>query len=162
MTISNGKVVDLKYSLKDGDGQVLDEADAESPFSYLHGADQIVPGLESALEGLKKGDKKSVTVEPSQGYGEHNPELLLTVNRSQFPAGAELKAGMQFEANVGEGQTALFVVRSVSGDEIQIDGNHPMAGETLHFEVEVLAVREASQEELEHGHAHGPDGHHHH
>src|ERR1044072_2375138 len=103
MSISNGKVVDLKYSLTNSKGEVLDQSDADSPFTYLHGAQQIVPGLENALEGLKVGDKKKVTVEPSEGYGESNPQLQLTVNRSPFPEGAELKEGMQFEANVGDG-----------------------------------------------------------
>ena len=157
--IKNGKVVDLSYSLKNSKGEVLDQADAKDPFTYLHGAQQIVPGLENALEGMKIGDKKQVTVPPSQGYGEKNPQLKLAVNRSQFPAGMEVQPGMQFEADTGDGHGMMFTVESIQGDKVNIDGNHPLAGETLHFNVEVLNVRDATAEELNHGHAHGPEGH---
>lgn len=157
--IKNGKVVDLIYTLKSTEGEVLDEASKEEPFSYLHGAQQIVPGLESALEGLKVGDKKDVTVSPSEGYGEHNPSLKLTVNRSQFPEGMEIEEGMSFEASGADGQGMMFTIESIRGDQVDLDGNHPLAGETLHFSVEVLTVREATDEEMEHGHAHGPEGH---
>lgn len=160
--IANKKVVDLAYTLKNSQGEVLDQADKNDPFTYLHGAQQIVPGLENALEGLTTGAKKEVTVQPAEGYGVTNPELKLVVNRSQFPQDAELDAGMQFQAHLPDGEAAIFTVEKVAGDKVHIDGNHPLAGETLHFSVEVLGVRDATQEELEHGHAHGPDGHHHH
>lgn len=159
--IKAGKVVDLSYSLKNTAGEVLDTADANDPFTYLHGAQQIVPGLETALEGLKVGDKKNVTVAPGQGYGEKSDELRITVNRSQFPKGADLKVGMQFEANAGGGEGIPFRIEAIEGDMIHLDGNHPLAGETLHFAVEVLKVRDATSEEMDHGHAHGGDGHHH-
>lgn len=160
--IKSGKVVNLNYVLKNDQGQVLDRADSESPFMYLHGASQIVPGLESALEGLKKGDKKSVTVSPEEGYGEKNPDLRLTVAKSQFPAGVQLEVGMQFEAgNPDGGEGMVFTVEKIDGDKVTIDGNHPMAGQTLHFDVEVMEVRDATEEEKTHGHAHGPEGHHH-
>lgn len=159
--IKNGKVVDLSYSLKDRKGQVLDRADPGEPFTYLHGAGQIVPGLESALDGLKVGDKKAVTVSPGEGYGERRPELRIAVNRSEFPEDVQLEPGMQFEAHGPGGQPIVFTVEKLEGDKVHIDGNHPLAGETLHFEVEVLRVRDATKEEMQHGHAHGPDGHHH-
>lgn len=161
-TISDGKVVDLLYALKNDSGEVLDRADSEAPFTYLHGGQQIVPGLESALTGLKVGDKKNVTVEPADGYGELNPELRLTVGRSQFPGKMEVEPGMQFEAQTPDGHGVVFTVESIEGDKIKIDGNHPLAGQRLHFDVEVLSMRDATDEEKEHGHAHGPDGHHHH
>jgi FKBP-type peptidyl-prolyl cis-trans isomerase SlyD len=160
--IKNGKVVDLTYSLTNTEGEILDKADTEAPFTYLHGASQIVPGLESALEGLKAGDKKKVTVQPAEGYGEVNPQLKLTVKRSQFPPTAQIEEGMQFEANAGDGNGLVFTIESIEGDDVAIDGNHPLAGVTLHFDVEVMKVRDATQEELDHGHAHGPDGHGHH
>lgn len=160
--IANGKVVNLLYSLTSTEGEVLDRADRESPFTYLHGAQQIVPGLETALEGLTVGDKKKVTVSAADGYGEMNPDLKLTVNRSQFPSNAELEPGMQFEAHTPDGQGVVFTVEALEGDKIKIDGNHPLAGQTLHFDVEVLSMRDATKEEMEHGHAHGEDGHHHH
>lgn len=159
--IQNGKVVDLAYSLTNTAGEVLDQADARDPFSYLHGSGQIVPGLESALEGLKAGDKKKVSVEPAEGYGEVNPELKLTVNLSQFPKGAKLEVGMQFETQTPDGHGVVFTVEALEADKVKIDGNHPLAGQVLHFDVEVLKVRDATNEELDHGHAHGGDGHHH-
>ncbi|MDR3606953.1 MAG: peptidylprolyl isomerase [Oligoflexia bacterium] len=160
--IKAGKVVELKYSLKNTKGEILDQADANDPFSYLHGAEQIVPGLESALEGLKVGDKKDVVVSPEEGYGPKSEELRLLVNRSQFPKDMDLKPGMSFEADTGGGHGMAFTVESVSGDKVQLDGNHPLAGETLHFAVEVLKVRDATDEEKDHGHSHSGDGHHHH
>lgn len=160
--IQEGKVVNLCYSLTDKEGKVLDRADKDAPFTYLHGASQIVPGLEAALEGLKVGDKKKVVVSPEQGYGENNPALKMAVSRAQFPKGMEIAVGMQFEANGGDGEGMIFTIEKVEGDQVHIDGNHPMAGVTLHFDVEVLEVREATEEEMDHGHAHGGDGHHHH
>ena len=160
--ISEGKVVQLVYLLQDADGKKLDQADASSPFTYLHGSGQIVPGLETALEGMKVGEKKKVVVSPEEGYGEKNPGLRLAVNRTQFPGDMELEVGMQFEADSGNGEGIVFTIEKVEGDQVHIDGNHPMAGVTLHFSVEVLGVREATAEEAEHGHAHGPGDHHHH
>jgi FKBP-type peptidyl-prolyl cis-trans isomerase SlyD len=160
--IKNGKVVDLAYSLKNAEGEVLDKADQADPFTYLHGASQIVPGLESALEGLKVGDKKDVTVSPADGYGEINPELKLTVKRDQFPKDAQIEEGMQFETQTPDGQGIVFTIEAIEGDQVSIDGNHPLAGQSLHFAVEVLSMRDATEEEVSHGHAHGPDGHHHH
>ncbi len=159
--IKAGTVVNLAYSLKNSDGDLLDKADAGEPFTYLHGASQIVPGLETALEGLKQGDKKVVTVEPIDGYGEVNTDLKLTVNRTQFPAEAEIEEGMQFETQTPDGHGVIFTVESIQDDKVMIDGNHPLAGETLTFDVEVLSVRDATDEEKSHGHAHGADGHHH-
>jgi FKBP-type peptidyl-prolyl cis-trans isomerase SlyD len=163
LTVSEGKVIELAYTLKNASGDVLDEANSADPFAYLHGAAQIVSGLEDALVGLKVGDKKQVVVAPAEGYGELDPGLRMKVKRSQFPAGVKLESGMQFEANSPDGQGGVvFTVVGLVGDEVEIDGNHPLAGVTLHFDVEVLKVREATQEELAHGHAHGGDGHHHH
>ncbi len=159
--IKNGKVVNLAYSLTNAEGEVLDEADAKDPFTYLHGASQIIPGLETALEGLDQGAKKKVTIPPADAYGEVNPELKLTVNRSQFPADAQVAPGMAFEAHTPEGHGVLFRVEGVQGDKVMIDGNHPLAGVTLTFDVEVLDIRDATKEEMEHGHAHGEGEHHH-
>jgi FKBP-type peptidyl-prolyl cis-trans isomerase SlyD len=162
MNIQNGKVVDLKYRLKNSVGEILDESDAKDPFSYLHGAQQIVPGLENALAGLKVGDKKDVTVAPKDGYGEVNPGLKMVVKRAQFPKGVELEEGMSFEAAGGDGVGMVFTIEKINGEDIHLDGNHPLAGQTLYFSVEVLSVRDATEEEIEHGHAHGPEGHGHH
>lgn len=158
--IKEGQVVELSYVLKNGKGEELDRADAKQPLSYLHGYGQIIPGLEEALEGLKAGDKKSVTVEPKEAYGELNPDLRMKIEKSHFPAGAKIEPGMQFVAEMDQGHIP-FTVHKIENDHVFVDGNHPLAGETLHFEVEVLSMREATKEELEHGHAHGPGGHHH-
>src|SRR5690606_38330139 len=109
----------------------------------------------------KQGDKKAVTVQPSDGYGELDPELQLRVKRTQFPADAQLEAGMQFETQTPDGHGVVFTILALEGESVKIDGNHPLAGETLHFDVEVLAVRDATEEEKSLGHAHGGDGHHH-
>jgi FKBP-type peptidyl-prolyl cis-trans isomerase SlyD len=159
MTIQDGKVVDLKYLLKNTEGEVLDESTNEEPFSYLHGAQQIVPGLENALKGLKVGDKKDVTVSPEDGYGEINESLKMIVKRTQFPQGVEIEEGMSFEASGNDGMGMVFTIEAIEGEDVHLDGNHPLAGVTLNFAVEVLSIRDASAEEMEHGHAHGPDGH---
>ena len=162
MTVAEGKVVAFSYVLKNSKGEELDRAESNDPLYYLHGSHQIVPGLEDKLAGLKKGDKKSVIVQPKDGYGEIVPDLRLKVDRSQFPEGLELKEGMQFSADVGGGQELPFRICAVGDDTVDIDGNHPLAGEALHFDVVIEEVRDATAEEVEHGHAHGPGGHHHH
>lgn len=159
VTIQTGKVVQLAYSLKNSDGEVLDQADRAEPFTYLHGASQIVPGLENGLEGLAVGAKKNVVVQPEAGYGEVDEQLIMSVKRSQFPADMEIEEGMMVESRSAEGHVMVFTVASIDDEEVSIDGNHPLAGETLHFDVEVLEVRDATEEEKAHGHAHGPDGH---
>lgn len=160
--IKDGTVVNLAYTLKNHEGEVLDSADENDPFVYLHGASQILPGLEKPLEGLKPGDTKKIEVKAADGYGEINSELKLTVKRSQFPEGAELTEGMQFETEGPDGAGYVFLVERVEGDQVHLDGNHPLAGQDLFFDVRVLEVRDATEEEKAHGHAHGPDGHHHH
>ncbi len=160
--IKEGTVVSLAYTLTDNAGEEIDKADKSEPFEYLHGVGQIVPGLEKALQGLKVGAKKKVQVSPEEGYGEVEPQLKTTASRKQFPPGADMKVGVRFAAEVGPGQQIVFTVIDVKGDDIHLDGNHPLAGVTLNFDVEVLAIREATEEEKSHGHAHGPDGHHHH
>lgn len=161
-SIQNGKVVQLAYTLTNTDGEVLDQADKGEPFTYLHGASQIVPGLENGLEGLTVGQKKKVTVEPAAGYGEIDDDLKMAVKRSQFPDHVEIEAGMQFESRTPDGHGMVFTIESIDGETVNIDGNHPLAGVTLNFDVEVLGMRDATEEEKQHGHAHGEDGHHHH
>lgn len=159
--IGKGKVVSLKYLLTNADGEELDRAEKDEPFEYIHGSDQILKSLEAALLNLKVGDKKSVRLTPKEGYGEVNPNLRLALERTQFPKDMPLEPGLQFQANIGEGQDAVFTVAKVEKDKVHIDGNHPLAGQTLCFEIEVLGVRDATKEELSHGHVHGPHGHDH-
>ena len=160
MQITKNKVASINYVLKDNDGNVLDQS-SDGSFAYLHGASNIIPGLENALEGKKQGDKVQVTIKPEDGYGEQNPALIQQVPRSAFPEDMEIKAGMQFQAASDGGHETLVTVTGVEGDQVTVDGNHPMAGQTLNFDVSVGEVRDASEEELSHGHVHGPDGHHH-
>lgn len=156
--VEAGKVVGFAYHLRNTEGETLDESQA--PMEYLHGNQNIIPGLEKEMEGLKIGDKKKVTVPPADAYGEFNEELIYEIPRENFPADAMLEPGMQFRADTEQGPIALFV-HEVVGDNVIVDGNHPLAGETLHFEIEIRTIREATQEELDHGHVHS-EGHHHH
>lgn len=160
--IKEGTVVSLRYRLTDPDGVELDRAEVEEPFQYLHGSGQIIPGLEKALLGLLVGAKKQVVIPPADGYGEIDEQLITRAKKGQFPSGQEVKVGMQFAADVGQNQPVVFTITNMEGDDIDLDGNHPLAGVTLHFDVEVLGVREATAEEKQHGHAHGPGGHHDH
>ncbi len=159
MKVGKGSVVGLEYRLHLGDGKVIDES-GEQPLSYLHGQGQIVPGLEREIEGMGSGDSKQVVVSPTDGYGDHDPAGLQTVPRTAFPPSADIQAGMQFAARAPDGSQVPVTVRDVKGDQVTIDVNHPLAGKTLHFDVKVQSVRDATQEELSHGHAHGPGGAH--
>lgn len=162
--IQNDSVVLIHYTLRDDDGDVLDTSAGGAPMPYLHGHANIVPGLERQLEGREVGYKAVLVVEPEEGYGELDGSEPQEVPRDAFPAEMELEEGMQFvvENDLGE-QIPVWVV-DVGDEVILLDTNHPLAGETLHFEIEVVAVRPATAEELQHGHphgAHGDEGHHH-
>jgi FKBP-type peptidyl-prolyl cis-trans isomerase SlyD len=159
MKIANGSVVGIDYSLHLGDGEVVDASRPGDPLTYLHGEGQIVPGLESALEGLAVGDRKEVVVAPAQGYGEHDPRGVQEVPRSAFPADFAPNAGMELTAEGPDGNPVPFAIREVKLESVVIDLNHPLAGKTLHFDVTVREVRAATPDELAHGHAHGPEGH---
>lgn len=159
--IKKDMVVSIKYRLTNGSGEVLDEADASDPFSYLHGHQQVIPGMEAGLEGLKKGETTKLTISPEEGYGEINPNLKLNLKKEVFPKDFPLEEGAQFQADLGNGRRSVFTILEIKGDEVAVDGNHPLAGVTLNFDIEVLDVRKATKEELEHGHSHEGDGHHH-
>lgn len=161
-TIQKNSVVGIHYTLTDTEGEVLDSTEGETPMLYLHGVGQLVPGLESKLEGAKIGDVCKVTVTPENGYGEFDEELQMEVPRDEFPEDMEFEVDMQFAAESGEGHIQIFRVLGVGEDTISVDGNHPLAGQTLHFEVQIVSLRDATAEEIEHGHAHGEGGHHHH
>ena len=160
MQIAQDHVVLIDYRLTDDQGQEIDSSEGHGPLAYLHGHGNIVPGLEQALEGRRLGDNLKVSVEPALGYGEHNPALTQTLPSSMFGGVEQIAPGMQFHAQTDHG-IEVVTVTGVNGDEVTIDGNHPMAGKTLHFDVTVREVRAATAEELEHGHAHGEHGHHH-
>jgi FKBP-type peptidyl-prolyl cis-trans isomerase SlyD len=161
MKIGKGSVVGIDYTLHLGDGEIVDKSEHGEPLTYLHGEGQIVPGLEAALEGLEAGSKKQVVVEPAEGYGEHDDRGIQTVPRKAFPPDFEPEIGMSLTAEGPGGEAVPFSVREVRPDEVVIDLNHPLAGKTLHFDVTVRDVRQATDEELSHGHAHGEGGHQH-
>ncbi len=160
MQISDKMVVTIDYTLKDDNGTVLDSSN-EGNFAYLHGANNIIPGLENALTGKSAGDEVDVSVSPAEGYGEHNETMIQAVPRDMFDSEQEIQVGMQFHAESPEGEMIVVTVTDVEGDDVTVDGNHPLAGVNLNFGVKVIDIREASEEEIEHGHVHGPGEHHH-
>ena len=160
MQLTKDKVGTINYTLKDKDGEVIDET-KDGSFAYLHGARNIIPGLENELEGKESGYKNSVVVEPKDAYGERNLEQIQRVPLSMFPDDVEIQEGMQFEAQSDDGMPIVVTVTAIDAGEVIVDGNHPLAGIQLYFDIEVIDVRDASEEELEHGHVHGPGGHEH-
>ncbi len=161
MLIEDKKIVVMNYTLTTDDGEVLDQSD-DGTFAYLHGADNIIQGLETALIGKTVGDKLNVKVLPQEGYGERNDEMIQVVGKEMFEAEAELEVGTQFHAEGPDGQPIMITVAAIEGDDITIDGNHPLAGVNLNFDVAIVDIRDASEEEIEHGHAHGAHDEHHH
>ena len=160
MQIAKDLVASIEYTLTDAAGAVIDSSVGNEPLDYLHGAGNIIPGLENALEGKKAGDSLTVTVAPEDGYGEKNDGLIQVVPKDMFQGVDNIEAGMQFHAQTDHGMQVITVA-AVEGDNITVDGNHPLAGQTLKFDVKIIEVRAASEEELEHGHVHGAGGHHH-
>lgn len=160
MQIANNSVVAFHYTLTDDSGQVLDSSQGREPLVYLQGVGQIVPGLEKAMEGRQVGDQFKVDVVPEEGYGVHHAELVQEVPREAFQGVEDIQPGMQFQGRGPQGVINVTVTK-VEDDKVHIDGNHPLAGQTLHFDVEVTDVRPASEEELSHGHVHGAGGHDH-
>jgi FKBP-type peptidyl-prolyl cis-trans isomerase SlyD len=161
MQIANNTVVTIDYTLTDDDGTVLDSSSGSEPLAYIHGQGNIIPGLEEALEGLSEGDAVDVTVLPEKGYGERSEDLLQVVPRDRFETDDEIEVGMMFHTPSSDGGMRVVRVVEVSPEQVTIDGNHPLAGVTLNFSVRIAGVREATAEELDHGHVHGPGGHHH-
>ncbi|TAN46718.1 MAG: peptidylprolyl isomerase [Methylococcaceae bacterium] len=161
MQIAARKVVSLHYTLRGEEGDLIDQATPEEPFFYIHGVGNIIPGLEKALDGKSAGDKLSVSIPPEDAYGLHDKEQVQIAPRSAFYGVTDIKPGMQFQAETESGHYQLVTVQAVDGDQVILDSNHPLAGQTLNFDVEVVSIRDASAEELDHGHVHGPEGHHH-
>ena len=153
------RVLSFHYVLTNKKGDVIDSSRGAEAFPVLEGAQQIIPGLEVELFQMKIGDKKKVHVTADKAYGLVREDLRVKVSREQLPEG-EIKVGVQFSA--GEGHGPVFTVTKIEEDGVHLDGNHPLAGEDLTFDVEIMEVREATEEEKAHGHAHGGDGHHHH
>lgn len=160
MQIADRRVAQFHYTLTNDQGEVLDSSTGHEPLTYLHGKGNIVPGLEKAMLGKQAGDKLKVSVPPTEGYGLQQPELIQTVPRAAFQGVDEIQVGMRFQAETEQGPIMVRVT-GVTAETVTVDGNHELAGQTLHFEIEVTHVRDASVEEVLHGHVHGEGGHHH-
>jgi FKBP-type peptidyl-prolyl cis-trans isomerase SlyD len=157
MQITKETVASIHYTLTDNDGNILDSSAGREPLNYLHGAGNLIMGMEEGLEGKKVGDKFKLKIAPAKGYGEKDDTLVQKVPRSAFGS-QKVEKGMQFQTNNGQ----VVTVTNVGLENITVDANHPLAGVELNFDVEILEVRAASSEEIAHGHVHGPGGHHHH
>ncbi len=161
MLIAAQKVVTIDYTLTDDQGNVIDSSKGGEPLAYIHGLGNIIPGLENALEGKKAGDAMNVSVAPTEGYGERDDSLMQAVPREMFETPDEIQAGMQFHTMTEDGNTVVVTVVEVSPETITVDANHPLAGQQLNFDVTIVEVRDATADELEHGHVHGEGGHQH-
>jgi FKBP-type peptidyl-prolyl cis-trans isomerase SlyD len=160
MGITQDQVVSIHYTLKDDSGEVIDRSAEGAPLTYLHGHGNLIPGLERELTGRNTGDRLQVRIAPAEAYGDYDNALVQRVPRRALKGIADVRVGMRLQAQTAEGARAMTVT-NVSGDMVTLDGNHALAGKNLNFEVEVAAVRDATAEELSHGHVHGAGGHHH-
>ena len=160
--VAEGKVVGFHYTLRGDSGEVIDSSSGREPLYYIHGAGHIVSGLEKTLTGKKIGQSLKVIVEPVDGYGERHEQGVQKVPKTAFAAEVDVEVGMQFGAEGPNGEAVPVWVTAVSSDTITVDFNHPLAGQRLHFDVELLSIRDSTDEERTHGHVHGPGGHHHH
>jgi len=157
--VENGVVVSMEYTLH-VDGELLDTSDGQGPLQFLAGYGNIVPGLEDEMMGMKIGDSKKVVVAPADGYGEYEEDAFLEVPKDQFPADMEVEEGLELNVRDDQGESQMAWVESIEGNTVRLNFNHPLAGDELHFYVKVVALREPTDEELDHGHVHD-DGHHH-
>ncbi|MGM0554125.1 MAG: FKBP-type peptidyl-prolyl cis-trans isomerase [Pseudomonadota bacterium] len=160
MQVAPKTVVSIHYTLTNDAGETIDSSAGREPLDYLHGAGQIVPGLEQELEGKTAGDKLQASIPPELGYGQQIEAMVQEVPIDAFQGVESVQPGMQFQAQTESGPLTVTVTK-VENDTATVDGNHPLAGQTLNFDVEVVDVREPTAEELEHGHAHGEGGHQH-
>ncbi len=159
MQVADNMAVSIHYTLTNDEGEVLDSSIGDDALVYLHGTGNIIPGLEDALQGKAVGDKFNVRIAAKDAYGEQNDEMIQVIPRAMFEGIDEIEVGMQFHADVSSGSGEVTIVK-IEGDDITIDGNHPLAGMALTFDVEVVDIRPATKEEAEHGHIHGAGCHH--
>jgi len=150
----------MHYELKNDKGEILDSSEGKEPLSYIQGKGNIIPGLEKEMKDKTKGDKVKTVVSPEEGYGVHNAQKLFKVGKEQFQGEGGIEIGMQIQSEAN-GRMEIGTVENIEENEVTLNFNHPLAGQTLHFDVEVIEVRDATEEELSHGHVHGPGGHDH-
>jgi FKBP-type peptidyl-prolyl cis-trans isomerase SlyD len=159
MTIQRNKVVTINYTLTDETGSLIESSEGQEPLTYLHGVGNLIPGLEASLEGKSAGASMKVSVPPEEAYGVWDQEKVMDIPKSQFSGVESVEAGMQFSVQSEAGEEVVTVSK-VEGDTVTIDANHPLAGRTLTFDVTIVGIRDATAEELDHGHVHGHGGHH--
>ena len=157
--MKSNQVVTMNFTLKDDSGNVLDSTKENYPFSFISGANQVLPKLEEKIGEMIIGSKKDLVLAPEDGYGVYQQDAVRTIKKSEFPEDIELDKGMGFIAKSPQGKDVQFFIKEIEGENITVDFNHPLAGKTLHFDLELLNLRDATAEELNHGHVHGPDGH---
>ena len=160
MVIAQHSVVSINYTLKDSEGKVLDTSEGREPLIYLHGVGALIPGLEKELEGKSAGEDVNAVIPPEEAYGEKRDDLLKVVSKGGFQGDEEMQVGMQVQLQTEHGP-AVAVISKIEGNDVTLDLNHPLADMTLHFAVNIVEVRAATEEEIAHGHVHGPGGHHH-
>ncbi|MDA3809324.1 MAG: peptidylprolyl isomerase [Spirochaetaceae bacterium] len=160
LKIQDNLVVTINYKLTDDEGIVLDSSEGDEPMAYIHGTDSLVPGLEKAMYDKSIGDSLKVRVESADGYGEILPDLVQEMDRKDFKDMEPIEVGMEFHSQDENGEILQIEIKKIENDKVTIDANHPFAGMNLNFEIDIVDIREASEEELDHGHVH--DGHHHH
>ena len=160
LTIQKNSVVSIDYTLKNNEGTVIDTSSGRSPLTYMHGSGALIPGMENALEGKSEGDDFSISIEPTEAYGDHDKNLLHKVDRKELEHLPNLETGMEIEV-LADNDPMVMTIVEISDEVVVLDGNHPLAGQTLNFSIQVRNIREASAEEISHGHVHGPDGHDH-
>ena len=159
MIIQKNKVVTIRYTLTDEAGGIIESSEGQEPLTYLHGSGNVIPGLEASLEGKSAGESVRVTLSPEDAYGEWDNAQVLEIPKGQFSGVDEVKAGMEFSVHSSGGEQ-IVVVSKVEGETVTVDANHPLAGKTLNFDVTVVDIRDATNDELDHGHAHGAGGAH--
>jgi FKBP-type peptidyl-prolyl cis-trans isomerase SlyD len=158
LKVQDGQVVSMEYALH-VDGELIDQSEKDEPLEFIQGEGHIIPGLEQAIYGLTVGDAKSVVVSAKEGYGEFDAEAFTEVPRDQFPSDFPLNPGVELQVKTDEGEILAARIESVGDEAVRLDFNHPLAGKELHFAIKVLALRQATDEEIAHGHVHGDHGH---
>ena len=161
MSVLTNKVISFNYTLKDDEGTILDSSANKEPLTFLSGSQQIIPKLEEALSGMIIGSKKNIKIATADAYGEYSEDAIQKIKMDQFPKEANIEVGMTYIANSPDGKQMPFLVSEINEQDVTVDFNHPLAGKDLEFDVELLDVRDATPEEIQHGHVHGPGGHHH-
>ncbi len=151
MKVASNTVVSFDYTLKDEQGQVLDSSQGKEPLSFIHGSGRIIPGLEKALEGHDEGDSFDTSVEPTEAYGEYDENLIFDVPKNQFQDAEKISEGMQVQAQMQDGSTQVLTIKDIGEADVTLDANHPLAGQTLHFNITVTDVREPTQSEIVNG-----------